>query len=326
MPPVTPATADRPTAVTIAAADATAEARPARRLVSPAPSGGTCARAADGPSAERTVINVGRYSRPCPPIVGRPGRHEIGLARSEHAEASLPAEPRLTIADLIEDCEAVRQALGVRRWMILGQSFGGMALRYAISYPGSVSAAVFENPVWDVALTARAALPRIARRLAALRLSRAGNRRLNHVPCIAGIVQLRNDTPGRACYRRKRAAGKTPTETMRCLRRRLSDAVCRQLVADARGHEHASPGGHPGASLSSSAAGLSPDTGTSDQPLPGPAQPTLPPPQPLQHPMAPAAATPRRRARGVNVERPTGRTTLTPTSAAAPSTTAGPCP
>lgn len=52
--------------------------------------------------------------------------------------------------------------------MILGQSFGGMALRYAISYPGSVSAAVFENPVWDVALTARAALPRIARRLAAL--------------------------------------------------------------------------------------------------------------------------------------------------------------
>ena len=158
------------------------------------------------------------------------------------------------------------------------------------------------------------------------RLSRAGNRRLNHVLYIAGIVQLRNDTPGRAYYRRKRAAGKSSTEAMRCLRRRLSDAACRQLVADARGQEHASPGGHPGASLSSSAAGLSPDTGTSDQPLPGPAQPTLPPPQPAPHPMAPAAATPRRRARGVNVERPTGRTRLTPTSAAAPSTTAGPCP
>ena len=41
------------------------------------------------------------------------------------------------------------------------------------------------------------------------RLSRAGNRRLNHVLYIAGIVQLRNDTPGRAYYRRKRAAGKT---------------------------------------------------------------------------------------------------------------------
>jgi transposase len=108
------------------------------------------------------------------------------------------------------------------------------------------------------------------------RLSRAGNRRLNHVLYMAAFVQLRNDTPGRAYYRRKLAAGKTPMEAMRCMRRRLSDAVYRQLVADAS--QKASPGGHPGASLISSAAGLSPDTGTSDQPLPGPAHPTLPPP------------------------------------------------
>ena len=41
------------------------------------------------------------------------------------------------------------------------------------------------------------------------RLSRAGNRRMNHVLHIAAIVQLRNDTPGRAYYLRKIAAGKT---------------------------------------------------------------------------------------------------------------------
>jgi transposase len=35
------------------------------------------------------------------------------------------------------------------------------------------------------------------------RLSRAGNRRNCHVLYMAGIVQLRNDTPGRAYYRRK---------------------------------------------------------------------------------------------------------------------------
>jgi transposase len=52
------------------------------------------------------------------------------------------------------------------------------------------------------------------------------------------------------------------------------------------------PGRHPGASLSSSAAGLSPDTGTSDQPLPGPAHPTLPPPRPASQAMTPAAAIP----------------------------------
>jgi transposase len=152
------------------------------------------------------------------------------------------------------------------------------------------------------------------------RLSRAGNRRLNHVLYIAGIVQLRHDTAGRAYYRRKLAAGKTPMEAMRCLRRRLSDAVYRQLAADAQPPAGGTgPGGHPGASLTSSAAGLSPDTGTSDQPLPGPAHPTLPLPGHAPKAMAPAGATQRRRAGGVNVERPAGRTTLTPTSATAPS-------
>ena len=66
------------------------------------------------------------------------------------------------------------------------------------------------------------------------RLSRAGNRRMNHVLHIAAIVQLRHDTPGRAYYRRKLAAGKTPMEAIRCLKRRLSDAVYRQLMIDAR--------------------------------------------------------------------------------------------
>ena len=39
------------------------------------------------------------------------------------------------------------------------------------------------------------------------RLSRAGNRRMNHVIHIAAIVQIRHDTEGRAYYRRKLAAG-----------------------------------------------------------------------------------------------------------------------
>ncbi len=164
------------------------------------------------------------------------------------------------------------------------------------------------------------------------RLSRAGNRRLNHVLHIAAVVQLRHDTPGREYFRRKRAAGKTGMEAMRCLKRRLSDAVFRQLVADAA-HKpgssqdgelagtQAGPGGHRGASLTSSAADLTPHVGTSDQPLPGPARPTLPPPPATpEHREPGTAAIPRRRTRGVNVDRPTGRTTLTPTSAAAPST------
>jgi len=49
---------------------------------------------------------------------------------------------------------------------------------------------------------------------------------------IMAIVQIRHDTEGRAYYRRKLAAGKTPMEALRCLKRRLSDVLYRQLVAD----------------------------------------------------------------------------------------------
>jgi transposase len=113
------------------------------------------------------------------------------------------------------------------------------------------------------------------------RLSRAGNRRMNHVIHIAAIVQLRHDTEGRAYYRRKLAAGKTPMEALRCLKRRLSDIIYRRLVADAKTTAlraaETGPGGHCGATHQSSAADLPPHIDTSDKPLPGPAEPTLQP-------------------------------------------------
>jgi transposase len=102
------------------------------------------------------------------------------------------------------------------------------------------------------------------------RLSRAGNRRVNHMIHIAAVTQIRLDTEGRAYYRRKRAEGKKPMEAMRCLKRRISDAIYRQLVADAQRVESADPGGHCGASQESSAVDLPPLIDTSDQPLPDP--------------------------------------------------------
>ena len=118
------------------------------------------------------------------------------------------------------------------------------------------------------------------------RLSRAGNRRANHMIHIAAASQIRHDTPGRAYYRRKLAAGKTPMEAVRCLKRRISDAIYRQLVNDAKTtaaiEVDAGPGGQSGASLQSSAAGFHPHTGTSDQPQPGPASTTLPVPTPTR--------------------------------------------
>ena len=95
-------------------------------------------------------------------------------------------------------------------------------------------------------------------------------------------VPLRLDTDGRTYYRRKRAEGKKSLEALRCLKRKISDAIYRQLIADAQGATGADsetgPGGHCGASQESSAADLPPHIDTSDQPLPGPAGPTLRPP------------------------------------------------
>jgi hypothetical protein len=46
------------------------------------------------------------------------------------------------------------------------------------------------------------------------------------------ITQIRRDTAGRAYYLRKRTTGKNHNEAMRCLKRRLSDNVYRQLPND----------------------------------------------------------------------------------------------
>lgn len=65
------------------------------------------------------------------------------------------------------------------------------------------------------------------------RLSRAGNRRINHALHMMAVTQIRQpDSPGRGYYERKRLEGKTPKEALCCLKRRLSDVVFRQLLAD----------------------------------------------------------------------------------------------
>lgn len=92
------------------------------------------------------------------------------------------------------------------------------------------------------------------------RLSRAGNRRINRALRIMAVVQLRHDTEGRAYYRRKLAAGKSPMEAMRALERRLSNVVYQDMVADAK-RVRTGPGGQTGATLQSSAAGPNPTAG-----------------------------------------------------------------
>lgn len=73
---------------------------------------------------------------------------------------------------------------------------------------------------------------------------------------IAAVTQIRHDTSGRAHHRRKRPAGRKRMEEMRCLQRRISDAVYRQLVAEAQ--RLAGPGGTAGRLNHPSAVDLPP--------------------------------------------------------------------
>ena len=66
------------------------------------------------------------------------------------------------------------------------------------------------------------------------RLSRRGNRTLNSAVHMAAVTQLRHKhSVGRLYFDRKVADGKTKREALRSLKRHVSNAVYRQLVADA---------------------------------------------------------------------------------------------
>ena len=66
------------------------------------------------------------------------------------------------------------------------------------------------------------------------RLNPRGNRMINYALHMAAVTQIRNDTPGHEYFDRKVAEGKTKKEAMRALKRRISDAVFRQLVIDSQ--------------------------------------------------------------------------------------------
>jgi transposase len=105
------------------------------------------------------------------------------------------------------------------------------------------------------------------------RLSRRGNRRLNHAIHMAAVTQIHHrHSQGRACYDKKLAEGKTPKEALRSLKRHISNAIFACLQADARrapaGAE--GPGGQQGNDSAACAAGLHPRHRLFGQATPGP--------------------------------------------------------
>ncbi len=137
------------------------------------------------------------------------------------------------------------------------------------------------------------------------RLSRAGNRRLNHALHMMAVTQIRYpESEGRRYYERKRLEGKTPKEALRCLKRRLSDAVYRQLLADRPSTIDAcgSPTTAP------------PTRPTSTSPTPN-SKPDTPPPSRRSLPGSTASSRSTGKTTASSVSKSTSRTTRSATNA-----------
>lgn len=83
-----------------------------------------------------------------------------GAMRSE----AVAEDEAFTLQDLVDDLEALRAELGIRRWSVIAHSFGGLvATRYALQYPARVNKLIFENPTFDIAASDRSMLEMLAR-------------------------------------------------------------------------------------------------------------------------------------------------------------------
>lgn len=102
--------------------------------------------------------------------------------------------------------------------MILGETAGAGRFRSRDAYARFSGTAPI--PVWS------------GRTDGEVRLNRGGNRTINTALHMIAVIQSRGIGPGRAYLDKLTAAGKTRTEALRLLRRRLSDAVFSALRTD----------------------------------------------------------------------------------------------
>jgi transposase len=144
--------------------------------------------------------------------------------------------------ELVDDARQLEQRIAVieaRIKVAVAQSNTSLVQLFGV---GPVLAATLLGEVGDIsrfpskhhfaAHTGTAPLEASSGQVIRHRLSRSGDRKLNHALYMMAMVQVRRPSAGQLYYQRKLAEGKSPKEAPRCLKRRLSDAVYRCLVTD----------------------------------------------------------------------------------------------
>jgi transposase len=131
------------------------------------------------------------------------------------------------IADLNERIEAEVEAWGTTLTEIFG--IGPILAARIIGTVGNVER--FSSKARFASYSGTAPVEASSGEVVRHRLSLAGNRKLNNALHMVAVCQARSDARGGAYYRKKMAEGKSRKEALRCLKRRLSDAVFKSLMA-----------------------------------------------------------------------------------------------
>jgi transposase len=132
------------------------------------------------------------------------------------------------IADLNERIEAEVEVSGTTLTGIFG--IGPILAAKIVGTVGNV--ARFPTKANFASYSGTAPLEASSGEVVRHRLSLAGNRRLNNALHMVAVCQARSDARGGPYYRKKIAEGKSHKEALRCLKRRVSDAVFKSLVTD----------------------------------------------------------------------------------------------
>lgn len=132
------------------------------------------------------------------------------------------------IADLNERIEAEVEASGTVLVEIFG--VGPILAAKIIGAVGNV--ARFPTRAHFASYSGTAPVEASSGEVVRHRLSLAGNRHLNNALHMVAVCRARSDVRGGAYYRKKIAEGKSRKEALRCLKRRVSDAVFKSLTAD----------------------------------------------------------------------------------------------
>jgi transposase len=134
------------------------------------------------------------------------------------------------IADLNERIGAEVEASGTTLTQIFG--VGPILAATILGTVGDV--ARFPSKAHFASYSGTAPLETSSGEVVRHRLSMAGNRKLNYALHMVATCQARSEVRGGAYYRKKIDEGKSRKEALRCLKRRISDAVFRSLVTDSR--------------------------------------------------------------------------------------------